>query len=310
MKAVILKQYGDVDQLQFTVFKWDYDPVSDDDVESINNDFNNRISDDDDDDENDEFVSSGDDGNGKENFETSDLLRSLLYSGGKHLSTQTTESISSDSDSDEQVQWIKRFQWHTTHLKSHQILVRVKSCALSRDLDIMARKGMFSFMQRGQQTERDADSERESNGMGLILGYEISGIVERVGSGVHSFKRGDIVAGLLPLHNDGLWGGYCEYCVVDAQHMCPVPGGVTCDIAAACVLPGLRAYQALHYQRNIQLGDTVLVLNGAHAMGHIAIQVANQLGARVITTASSDEGVNFLQDLSHIELSKEISVHI
>jgi NADPH:quinone reductase-like Zn-dependent oxidoreductase len=132
----------------------------------------------------------------------------------------------------------------------------------------------------------------------LIPGWDVSGVVEAVGSGVKAFKVGDAVYGMLDFtHN----GAYAEYVATGTRNLAPKPGSIDHVHAAAVPLAALTAWQALFNVARLTLGQTVLIHGAAGGVGHFAVQFAKWKGARVIGTASSgNEG--FLRELGADEV--------
>jgi NADPH:quinone reductase-like Zn-dependent oxidoreductase len=132
----------------------------------------------------------------------------------------------------------------------------------------------------------------------LIPGWDVSGVVEAVGSGVRAFKVGDAVYGMLDFtHN----GAYAEYVATGTRNLAPKPGSIDHVHAAAVPLAALTAWQALFNVARLTLGQTVLIHGAAGGVGHFAVQFAKWKGARVIGTASSgNEG--FLRELGADEV--------
>jgi len=157
------------------------------------------------------------------------------------------------------------------------VLVRVKVCAVA-PLDGAVRRGDFEHYV----------------GLPTVPGYAISGVVERLGVEVDRFKVGDEVVAVLPLDTGG---GYGQYVAVSHHYVALKPLEINHEEAAACLLGGLWSYTALHYHCKLTAGETVLVLNGGSAYGHIAVQLAVSWGGKVIATASSVEELNYLNDL-------------
>src|ERR1700748_175537 len=116
----------------------------------------------------------------------------------------------------------------------------------------------------------------------FILGAEVAGTVAAVGNGVTSFHVGDRVASA-----DAV-GAYAEYCVAPADVVAWVPDGVGFDVAAAALLKGMTAHLLIKSVYPVQAGDTVLLHAGAGGVGLILTRWATSLGARVITTASTE----------------------
>lgn len=116
-----------------------------------------------------------------------------------------------------------------------------------------------------------------------VPGYDISGQVIKVGSGVTELKVGVNVAGFIGFPLRG--GGYSQYLCVPEKELSMVPDSVTLEAAAALPLAGQTAAQALS-KAQIQEGERVLILAGAGGVGHIALQVALAAKAEVYTTCS------------------------
>lgn len=117
----------------------------------------------------------------------------------------------------------------------------------------------------------------------VVLGQEAAGIVAKLGEGVEGFSEGDHVAW------NGTRGTYAEYSVAPAADLLHVPDGLSLEEAAAGLLQGLTAHYLAYDTYAIQAGDTVLVHAGAGGVGLLLTQMANRLGATVITTVSTDE---------------------
>lgn len=118
-----------------------------------------------------------------------------------------------------------------------------------------------------------------------ILGMDMAGVVEAVGPGVTSFRRGDEVYGLTG-GIGGLQGSLAQYAAVDADLLAVKPTNLTTREAAGLPLNIITAWEGLIDRAKIQSGQTVLVQGGAGGVGHIAVQIARALGARVFATGS------------------------
>lgn len=119
----------------------------------------------------------------------------------------------------------------------------------------------------------------------LILGSDASGVVERIGPGVTSFKPGDEVYTRAGVYRDG---SYAEYVLAQASDVAAKPKSVDHLHAAAIPHVSLTAWQALFSIADLQKGQTVLIHGVAGGVGHIAAQLAKNLGAKVIGTASEN----------------------
>lgn len=119
-----------------------------------------------------------------------------------------------------------------------------------------------------------------------VLGMDLSGVVEAVGAGVTRFQPGDGVYGMTG-GVGGLQGTLAEYAAVDADLLAPKPANLSMREAAALPLVAITAWEGLVDRMNVGAGETVLVLGGAGGVGHVAVQIARALGARVFATGSA-----------------------
>ncbi|WP_084599025.1 nuclear transport factor 2 family protein [Actinoplanes subtropicus] len=133
----------------------------------------------------------------------------------------------------------------------------------------------------------------------LVLGWDVSGVVEAVGLGVTLFKPGDEVFGMLP-YPHGV-GAHAEYVIGPARSFVGKPDGVDHIQAGALPLAALTAYQALVDTADVQPGQRVLIHAAAGGVGHLAVQIAKSRGAYVIGTASPGKH-DFLRSLGADEL--------
>ncbi|SHH29407.1 NAD(P)H-quinone oxidoreductase [Marivita hallyeonensis] len=116
-----------------------------------------------------------------------------------------------------------------------------------------------------------------------LPGLECSGTVVAVGDGVSRWKIGDAVTALLP------GGGYAEYVVTYADHALPVPEGMPMDQAAALCETFFTVWSNVFVRGGLRAGERLLVHGGSSGIGTTAIQLAAMRGARVFTTAGSEE---------------------
>ncbi|MEU6624218.1 NADP-dependent oxidoreductase [Streptomyces litmocidini] len=119
----------------------------------------------------------------------------------------------------------------------------------------------------------------------LVLGWDVSGVVEAVGYGVTVFKPGDEVFGMLP-YPHGV-GAYAEYVTGPARAFAHKPAGIDHVRAGALPLAALTAYQAIVDTAGVGPGQRVLIHAAAGGVGHLAVQIAKARGAYVIGTASA-----------------------
>ncbi|MEV0323481.1 NADP-dependent oxidoreductase [Streptomyces sp. NPDC050658] len=119
----------------------------------------------------------------------------------------------------------------------------------------------------------------------LVLGWDVSGVVEAVGFGVTLFKPGDEVFGMLP-YPHGV-GSHAEYVTGPARAFAHKPAGIDHVQAGALPLAALTAYQAIVDTAAVRAGQRVLIHAAAGGVGHLAVQIAKSRGAYVIGTASA-----------------------
>jgi NADPH2:quinone reductase len=123
-----------------------------------------------------------------------------------------------------------------------------------------------------------------------IIGSDLAGTVEQVGSEVRRFKAGDRVWG----SNQGLFGRrgtFAEYASVDERWLYPTPARESDSEAAAGALVGLAAHMGLFLHADLKPGEVVFVNGGAGGVGSAVVQLAKAAGAFVVTTGGTDESL-------------------
>jgi putative PIG3 family NAD(P)H quinone oxidoreductase len=147
-----------------------------------------------------------------------------------------------------------------------EVLIKVEAAGVNRP-DLMQRAGIYP-MPPGAPT---------------VPGLEVAGRVAAIGAGVTRWKVGDPVCALL------IGGGYAEYCVAPQGQCMAIPAGLSGVEAASLPEAAFTAWSALLERGQLRAGESLLVHGGTSGVGSLAIQWARQLGARVITTAGSDD---------------------
>jgi len=117
-----------------------------------------------------------------------------------------------------------------------------------------------------------------------ILGADVAGTVEAVGSAVSRFKVGDEVYGDL---SKGHWGGFAEYVTADQKALFPKPNNLTFAQAAAVPQAGLLALQGLRDKGKISIGEKVLINGASGGVGTFAIQLAKLWKAEITAVCST-----------------------
>jgi NADPH2:quinone reductase len=117
----------------------------------------------------------------------------------------------------------------------------------------------------------------------FIPGNEAAGVVTEVGSAVTDLKAGDRVA------YTGHLGSYAELQTMPADRVVKVPESIDFETAAAAMLQGMTAHYLCHDTYRLRAGETALVHACAGGVGQLLVQMAKEIGARVIGTAGSEE---------------------
>ena len=125
----------------------------------------------------------------------------------------------------------------------------------------------------------------------FIPGMELSGTVAALGEGVTHLEIGQKVAALSGS------GAFAEYAVVNAAGLLPVPSNLSSREAAAIPVSYYTAYFALKTLGHAQAGETVVVQAAAGALGTASVQIAKQLGLKVVALASSEVKLELTRSL-------------
>ena len=151
-----------------------------------------------------------------------------------------------------------------------QVLVRIKASGLN-PLDTKIRAG---------------SAAHAKHPLPLVLGIDMAGVVETVGQGVTHFKVGDEVYGMTG-GVGGIQGSLAQFAAVDARLIALKPSNLSMKEAAALPLSFITSYQGIVDRARLKAGQTVLVQGGAGGVGHVSVQLAQALGARVFATVSA-----------------------
>lgn len=153
-------------------------------------------------------------------------------------------------------------------IKENEVLVKVKVAAVN-PLEILNITGSVKLIQ-------DYD-------MPLVLGNELTGIVEKVGSHVSGFNVGDSIYTRLPIEKIG---AFAEYVAVDAKSIWHLPRNLDFVTGAGAPLTGLTAYQGLVEELEAKKGQTVFIPGGSGSFGQMAVPIAKAMGLKVIVSGS------------------------
>ncbi len=161
----------------------------------------------------------------------------------------------------------------------HQLLIEIKAAGVN-PVDTKLRKGGPYFPDHEQH----------------VLGCDGAGIIKAVGDNCSRFQPGDEVyyfnGGL-----GGLDGNYTEFAVIDERYVAHKPNNLSFAEAAAAPLALITAWESLFDRATLHQGDEVLIHGGAGGVGHLAVQLAAHVGARICTTVGSSEKADFVRKL-------------
>jgi len=161
-------------------------------------------------------------------------------------------------------------------LDANEILVRVEAAGVGV-WDPAEREGYF------------AKEFNLSPKFPIILGSDGAGTVEAVGEKVGRFKKGDRVYGVSFMSPKG--GFYAEHVVMKETQAARIPGKLSATQAGAMVVDLLTAYTGLETTLHLQSGESILIFGASGGIGHLAVQLAKRMGARVLAVASGPDGV-------------------
>jgi len=128
-----------------------------------------------------------------------------------------------------------------------------------------------------------------------VLGTDGAGTVAAVGEDVKELKEGDRVYAAELGNPKG--GFYAEYAVVKADNAALMPSGLSMDQAAVLPSDGLTALRGLEDVLSLEANESVMIFGASGGIGHLAVQLAKRLGARVFAVASGEDGVSFVKRL-------------
>lgn len=161
----------------------------------------------------------------------------------------------------------------TPSIKENEVLVRVKAIGIN-PVDAFVRTHAFALDMFVQPQP----------GEPVIIGWDISGVVEAVGREVSQWKAGDEVFGMVNFRGHGK--AYAEYVAAPADQLALKPDNISHEEAAAASLAALTAWQSLVTYGKVKPGEKVLIHGAGGGVGHYAVQIAKHFGAYVIGTGS------------------------
>lgn len=157
-----------------------------------------------------------------------------------------------------------------------EVLIRVESAGVGV-WDSFEREGGFSRM-FGIEAK-----------FPYVLGSDGAGTVAAVGEQVRRFKQGDRVYGVTLTNPKG--GFYAQYTALPAENVSHIPGKLTTEQAGVMPVDAMTALRGLDETLGLKPGESLLIFGASGGVGHLAVQLAKRMGARVLAVASGDDGV-------------------
>jgi NADPH:quinone reductase-like Zn-dependent oxidoreductase len=165
-----------------------------------------------------------------------------------------------------------------------QVLLRVRAASVN-PIDWKIRQGKMRLLMPAK--------------FPLILGYDAAGEVEAIGPEVTRFQPGDTVFGAVDAHPQG--GSYAERALTRESALAAMPQALSFEEAAALPVAGVTALQALRDKGELVAGEMVVINGAAGGVGHLAVQIAATVGARVAGVASR-RNLDFVRSLGAQEV--------
>jgi NADPH:quinone reductase-like Zn-dependent oxidoreductase len=163
-----------------------------------------------------------------------------------------------------------------------EILIRVESAGIGV-WDPFEQQGGFAKMMGTQPR------------FPYVLGSEGAGTITEVGRQVQGFKKGDRVYAMALANPKG--GFYAEYAAVGAEHASPIPASLTVEQAGVMPVDAMTALIGLDEILRLKSGESILIFGASGGIGHLAVQLAKRMGARVLAVASGSDGVALVKRL-------------
>lgn len=163
-----------------------------------------------------------------------------------------------------------------------EILIKVESAGVGV-WDPLEREGMFAEMMN------------EKPQFPYVLGSDGAGTVVAVGKNVKKFKEGDRVYGFSIFNASG--GFYAQYAAVKSDDASLLPEALSTKTAGAMPVGAITALRGLDDALHLKSGETILIFGASGGIGHLALQLAKRMGARVFAVASGTDGVQLAKQL-------------
>jgi len=139
---------------------------------------------------------------------------------------------------------------------------------------------------------REGEVEFAKHTFPFVIGNDGAGTVAATGKNVRRFQVGDRV------YAYALEGGfYAEFIALKEANVAPIPSGVKSDAAGALGADGTTALRGLDDQLHLKAGEKLMIFGASGGIGHIALQLAKRIGAKVLAVASGNDGVDLVRRL-------------
>src|SRR5579862_9505830 len=198
----------------------------------------------------------------------------------KDKSRQTMRAVAIDEFGG--IEKMKPRELPVPELATDEILIRVDSAGVGV-WDPFEREGGFA-KEFGMQPS-----------FPYVLGSDGAGTVEEVGDDVHNLKPGDRVYGVNFMSPKG--GFYAEYTAIKAKNVAKIPPALSTRDAGVLAVDGVIALDGLDKALRLKAGESILILGASGGVGHLAVQLAKRMKARVLAVASGPDGVEFVKRL-------------
>ena len=167
-------------------------------------------------------------------------------------------------------------------IERDEILMRVESAGVGV-WDTFEREGGFAKMMGAKPK------------FPYVLGSDGAGTVVAVGDDVERFKEGDHIYALALANPKG--GFYAQYIAVKADNAAPIPSKLTIEQAGAMPVDAITALMGLDDTLKLKKGESVMIFGASGGIGHMAVQLAKRMGAKVFAVASGNDGVAMVKKL-------------
>lgn len=143
----------------------------------------------------------------------------------------------------------------------------------------------------------------------LVVGYDFSGVIDKVGPGVTSYRVGQAVFGFLPYGPFNKQGAFAEALIARADQIAEKPTAVSHHQAAAVATAGVTAIQSLRDLGKLRKGQHVAITGASGGVGLLAVAIAKRLGATV-TAIGSGRGLQLAKDMGAEQLVDRTAVKV